>query len=100
MIDIHMHVVPGVDDGCCDLEESLKMVRKAVNQGIDIIIATPHSFAFDDFGDEVRRRFDSLREELQENSIPVRISSGVRYTAAEPIWTRTCPVWPQGSIQL
>ena len=76
MIDIHMHVVPGVDDGCGDLEESLKMVRKAAKQGIDTIIATPHSFAFDDLGNEVRRRFDSLREELQENSIPVRILLG------------------------
>ncbi|GGC85009.1 tyrosine protein phosphatase [Thalassobacillus devorans] len=42
MIDIHSHLLPGVDDGAQTLEDSLAMAREAVSQGIDTIVATPH----------------------------------------------------------
>jgi len=42
MIDIHTHILPGVDDGPSTLEESLEMARIAVRDGIRIMVATPH----------------------------------------------------------
>lgn len=42
MIDIHCHILPGVDDGARDMEESLKMLRKAEKAGISDIVLTPH----------------------------------------------------------
>ncbi|MGF6953414.1 protein-tyrosine phosphatase [Neobacillus sp. B4I6] len=42
MIDLHCHILPGVDDGARDLSESIEMAKKAVEQGIHTIIATPH----------------------------------------------------------
>lgn len=42
MIDIHCHILPGIDDGPKDVTESLRMAQQAVLDGIDIIIATPH----------------------------------------------------------
>jgi protein-tyrosine phosphatase len=42
MIDIHNHILPGIDDGCRSLEESLELARLAVKEGIHHIIATPH----------------------------------------------------------
>jgi protein-tyrosine phosphatase len=42
MIDLHCHILPGVDDGARDLSESIEMAKKAVEQGIDTIVATPH----------------------------------------------------------
>lgn len=42
MIDIHCHVLPGVDDGATDMDKSLEMLRFAYDEGIDDIIATPH----------------------------------------------------------
>ena len=42
MIDIHCHILPGVDDGAKDTQETEKMLRIAYNEGIRCIIATPH----------------------------------------------------------
>ena len=46
MTDIHMHLIPGVDDGAEDIEMALVMMIRAKQQGISRIIATPHSEAF------------------------------------------------------
>lgn len=42
MVDIHCHVLPGVDDGAIDPEMSEAMLREAFDSGIEAIIATPH----------------------------------------------------------
>ena len=42
MIDIHCHILPGIDDGPKDLEGSLEMARAAVSAGITTVVATPH----------------------------------------------------------
>ncbi|MEH7746751.1 CpsB/CapC family capsule biosynthesis tyrosine phosphatase [Neobacillus drentensis] len=42
MIDLHSHILPGVDDGARDLSESINMAKSAVEQGIHTIVATPH----------------------------------------------------------
>lgn len=41
-IDIHSHILPGVDDGARDLDEALKMLRLAEEEGIGKMILTPH----------------------------------------------------------
>ena len=59
MADIHMHLIPGVDDGAEDMEMALVMMIRAKEQGISQIIATPHSESFryaKDIGRNVFRR--------------------------------------------
>ena len=46
MVDIHSHILPGIDDGAEDLDESLALCRIAVEDGIRIIVATPHVMEF------------------------------------------------------
>jgi protein-tyrosine phosphatase len=62
MIDLHCHILPGLDDGPGTMEESLQMAEAAIADGITHVVATPHSCNqyFFDFA-EVRR----LRDELQ-----------------------------------
>ena len=43
MIDLHMHLIPDVDDGAESFEETEKLLLQAIEQGIEAIIATPHS---------------------------------------------------------
>ena len=42
MIDIHSHILPGIDDGARDIAESVEIVRQLVEQGVTGVIATPH----------------------------------------------------------
>jgi len=44
LIDIHCHILPGIDDGPKDVKTALKMAKIAVKDGIEIIIATPHCY--------------------------------------------------------
>jgi protein-tyrosine phosphatase len=42
MIDLHTHVLPGIDDGAVDLGAGLALCRKLREQGVDTVVATPH----------------------------------------------------------
>ncbi len=62
MIDIHCHLLPGLDDGPDSLEESLQMAEAAIADGITHVIATPHSNDRYTFLPElVRQRRDEIR---------------------------------------
>ena len=45
MIDFHSHILPGIDDGSRDLEESIRLLDASAEQSVDTIIATPHFYA-------------------------------------------------------
>ena len=45
MIDLHCHILPGIDDGAGSLSESMEMCRIAVNDGISKLVCTPHHVA-------------------------------------------------------
>ncbi len=69
MIDIHAHVLPGIDDGSNSEEETVEMLRVAHESGTRTVVATPHlfhpSFSTPALG-EVRSLFDRLNEHLEE----------------------------------
>lgn len=60
MIDIHMHLLPGVDDGAEDMMMAMLMILRAQDQGISGIFATPHSSAFDASPEETKAIFQQL----------------------------------------
>ena len=78
MIDIHCHILPGVDDGASSLTESLAMARAAEKEGIQKIIATPHhqNGAFMNNGADIIGVVDYLNGKIQEEQIAVQILPG------------------------
>ncbi|MDO5517456.1 MAG: capsular biosynthesis protein [Clostridium sp.] len=78
MIDIHSHILPGIDDGSKDMEMTIEMIRTAEACGTNEIIATPHYLL--EYGeariDEVRKDVDNLNSLLVENGINVKVYSG------------------------
>ena len=65
MVDIHCHLLPGLDDGSDSLETSLVMAESAISEGITHVIATPHANSqFEFIPKLVQLRRDEIQEEL------------------------------------
>lgn len=77
MIDLHSHILPGVDDGARTLEDALEIARSAVADGIEVIAATPH--VRDDYPttpDAMEDAVDELRRVLAQEGIPLDVRKG------------------------
>ncbi|RXJ02262.1 tyrosine protein phosphatase [Anaerobacillus alkaliphilus] len=78
MIDIHCHILAGVDDGPKTIEQSLAMAKLAVEEGITTIIATPHHFngSYENSREKIFTEVDMLNEVLLDAKIPLTILPG------------------------
>ncbi|WP_162213760.1 tyrosine-protein phosphatase [Priestia aryabhattai] len=78
MIDLHCHILPGIDDGAQTIEDSLDMARQAVCEGIHTIVATPHhqNGKYINEKNEVLQQVAALNERLLQGSIPLTILPG------------------------
>ncbi|CDQ18943.1 tyrosine-protein phosphatase [Halobacillus karajensis] len=78
MIDIHSHILPGVDDGAQTIEESIAMAEAAVADGIDTIIATPHhkNGVYDNFKYNIKIQVAELNRTFQERGIELHVLPG------------------------
>ena len=81
MIDIHTHILPGLDDGARDIEHALRMAQAAAADGITRIIATPHviSGGFDYSREQILAAVSELNAEITARQIPVQILPGGEY---------------------
>ncbi|WP_026672869.1 tyrosine-protein phosphatase [Alkalihalobacterium bogoriense] len=78
MIDIHCHILPGLDDGPKTVDESIMMAKQAVEEGITTIIATPHHHhpSFDNPGQTVLSAVEALNDRLIEDGINLKVLPG------------------------
>jgi protein-tyrosine phosphatase len=83
VIDLHSHLLPGIDDGAPDLEASVAMGRVAVEGGVEAIVATPHvsgtypndPATFDD-------RIAQVQAALDDAGVPLRVHRGAEVSHA------------------
>ncbi|MBA7694408.1 Tyrosine-protein phosphatase YwqE [subsurface metagenome] len=79
MIDLHCHILPGLDDGAQSLDEAIEMARIAEKDGIEKIVATPHLFR-DNYVHEdlsiIEKKCKELNKTLKVNNIHMEILSG------------------------
>lgn len=77
MIDIHCHILPGIDDGAKDLKDSIIMAKHAAMEGIHTIIATPHlNQSYDNRKPLIESKVLELNKALIEEKIDVEILVG------------------------
>lgn len=78
MLDIHNHILPGIDDGSKNMETTIEMLKIAKNDGIEKIIATPHfyKFNYENNYSDVVNLIKEIRKSALEEDIDIEILPG------------------------
>ncbi len=76
MIDIHCHILPGLDDGADDEDEALRMANIAVSDGINYAIATPHVLTPSLSPEDIRTKVESLNSLFNHHGLDFEVFPG------------------------
>jgi protein-tyrosine phosphatase len=78
MIDLHCHILPGMDDGAPDLATAINMARAFAADGVTIVACTPHILPglYHNSGPQIRRATAQLQQVLFEQGIPLHLVTG------------------------
>ncbi len=78
MIDIHIHILPNLDDGASDLNEAIRMCRMCAEDGVDTVIATPHDLNGVYLNDrkKILLQLSVLTEALKAEGIDIEVLPG------------------------
>ena len=86
MIDLHFHLLPGLDDGPRDLADAISLARVAADVGVDTIVATPHvSWEWDNAPRTIAEGVRRLDAELRALAIPVGVRAGAELALTRAI---------------
>jgi len=78
--DIHSHLIPGIDDGSQDIEESLEIIASMSNMGIKKIITTPHiSMLYPNTPDNINNGLTKLQKEAVARNIDIKLEVAAEY---------------------
>jgi protein-tyrosine phosphatase len=76
-IDVHSHLLPGVDDGCPTVEESIRCARELIRLGYTHSFCTPHIWpGLTNTVDSVKARVSSLQHAFDEAAVPLKLFPG------------------------
>ena len=86
-IDIHSHILPGIDDGARTMEDTIKMLDIAVQEGIEAIVATPHYEVGvdEDITSRYRQAFEEVSAYIENHDIPLKLYQGNEIYYSESI---------------
>ena len=88
MVDIHSHILPGLDDGAERLEDAVQMAEIAVASEIYHMAATSHGNIYPYTLEEYRISFDQLQEALKDRKIPLKLYPGMEIFLNESAFER------------
>ena len=80
-VDIHSHLIPGVDDGAKDLEDSIELIKGLKDLGFKKIITTPHIYSdyYPNTSDRLLAGLDTLRRGLKAANVDIEVSCAAEY---------------------
>jgi len=78
LIDLHCHILPGIDDGAQTIDDSIELAKAAVDEGITHILATPHhrSHSWINEKHKVQTLVDEVQNEIDQQDIPLTLFPG------------------------
>ncbi|MBD7895287.1 tyrosine protein phosphatase [Limosilactobacillus sp. Sa3CUN2] len=78
MVDLHCHLLPGVDDGSKNMEISLRLAQEAVENGVTHALLTPHHMngRYVNHKQDVIKETVEFRQQLKEHNIPLTVFPG------------------------
>jgi protein-tyrosine phosphatase len=77
VIDLHTHLLPGIDDGPATMDETIAMARAAVEAGVSEVVATPHvSARYPNDPATIRDRLEQVRDALELARVPLHVHAG------------------------
>ena len=86
-LDFHSHILPGLDDGATDLENSVALASAMSSWGFERITCTPHiTNKFMNTPDTIRPAFEQLQEALYVNGIDVELRMSAEYRLVPETW--------------
>ena len=90
MVDMHSHVLPGIDDGAKTPAESIVLINKMMALGITKIIATPHIMAdyYKNTAETINASLDLLKAELEKEKIDIVVEAAAEHYFDETFETR------------
>ena len=76
MIDIHCHILPGIDDGAKDMAESLALIRLAIEDGVKRMVVTPHLHfgRFDNTLAVIKSSFAALQHAVKDEQLAIELA--------------------------
>lgn len=87
MIDVHTHIIPNIDDGSKNVEETFKLINEAKEAGFTDIILTPHYITnyYETPGTEVNFWTESLQKIVNEKNLGLKLHSGMEIYISDEI---------------
>ena len=82
IVDLHMHVVPGIDDGSRSIEESLQMLNLVAKEGVTDVFCTSHNGYCQEDGERYLTSFLRLQDAISQAKINVQIHKGCEILCA------------------
>lgn len=86
-VDIHSHLIPGIDDGAKSLNDSLEIIASLKSLGLKKLITTPHiSQAYPNSKEHILEAFGHLKTAVAENNIGIQLELGAEYMVDDGFW--------------
>lgn len=80
-VDIHSHLIPGIDDGSQTMEETIGMLLRFVGLGYSKVITTPHIMQdhYPNTPDDILSGLEKVKAEIDKHKIPIKIEAAAEY---------------------
>jgi protein-tyrosine phosphatase len=84
-VDMHSHLLPGIDDGCANIEESVKCIEQLKKRGYKKLIITPHIISgyYENTPEIINDKLDYVRTILDQRNIKIELGAAAEYYVDE-----------------